>query len=208
MSDSPAIEKRRYKRLPASAWACARAEWETGETTLEGLAVKYGVSRRALQAHFRKASSAKGSKAKEIAKEVAAAVFAPLEFDKSERIRLGRETRNADYENALRVERAILAQLDEAEKDGPSAFRASAAIKTLSLAAQALERVQGLKWRALGLDRETETDELPRIEIVNLLEEDIAAIRDARESDGLECDSDDDDRDAAESDESVVVTEG
>ena len=38
-------------------------------------------------------------------------------------------------------------------------------IKVLSLAAQSLERTQAMKWKALGLDRVDETDELPQIDI-------------------------------------------
>ena len=75
-----------------------------------------------------------------------------------------------------------MAQVDEAQKDPAAAFRASAVIKTLSLAAQALERTTAMKWRSLGLDRVQDTSELPEIHIVNLTEDDIQELRRSQEA--------------------------
>jgi hypothetical protein len=60
--------------LTPSQWAEIRALWETGETTLNELSERYGVTTRTLQAHFAKQKAVKGSKAKEIAAAVTEAV--------------------------------------------------------------------------------------------------------------------------------------
>jgi hypothetical protein len=69
------MPKRKYKRLAAAEWAEARGLWETGEATLEELSLRFGITERALQAHFRKHSTIKGSKAKEVAAALAAPVL-------------------------------------------------------------------------------------------------------------------------------------
>ena len=60
----------------------------------------------------------------------------------------------------------FMAQLALAQKDPTRTHKAATAIKTLSLAAATLERTQGIRLRALGLDKEnTLPDEIPVLEI-------------------------------------------
>jgi hypothetical protein len=105
-----------------------------------------------------------------------------------------------------------MAQINEATKSPSAAFQASAAIKAFSLAAQALERLQNMTWRALGLERDEDTRELPIIEIVDLTEADLLKIRDEQQSENLDgsasgvASSDDDLGTGDESDE--IVMEG
>ena len=180
MKDSGA--KRTYNRLSPAVWAEIRALWETGESTLEELALRYSVTTRALQSHFHKNDTKKGAKAMIIAAKVKEAVFADSFEDHETKIAKGRENRAADFANASKIESLIMAQVDEAQKDPAAAFRASAVIKTLSLAAQALERTTAMKWRSLGLDRVQDTSELPEIHIVNLTEDDIQELRRSQEA--------------------------
>jgi hypothetical protein len=73
-----------------------------------------------------------------------------------------------------------MAQVHEAQKDPAASCRASGAIKALALAAQALERIHAMKWSALGLDRQEDTDELPGIIIEDLGEEELEQMRRAQ----------------------------
>ena len=190
MIDSGAT--RAYNRLSPAVWAEIRALWETGEPTLDELASRYSITTRALQSHFHKNGTMKGAEAMIIAAEVKGAVFADSFEDHETKIAKGRETRATDFANASKIESLIMAQVEEAQKDPASAFRASAALKALSVAAQALERTSAMKWRSLGLDRDQETDELPEIHIVNLTEDDIQEIRRSHEAGDDECDGSDD----------------
>jgi hypothetical protein len=164
------IEKRKYTKLSPVTWAEVRALWETGEPTLEELTSRYGVTTRALQSHFEKNKSIKGSKAREIAAAVQKEVFADCLFDEKTRGQTNREARLADFDHARTIENLIMAQLESAT-DPASAFKTSAAIKTLSLAAQALERTSAMKHKAIGpvIDEET----LPVIRFEDLTLEDI-----------------------------------
>jgi hypothetical protein len=157
--------KRKYSRLSPATWAEIRALWETGEPTLEGLSARYGVTTRTLQSHFAKHGTVKGAEAAKMAAAVRDGVFASDLDDRDTRIQKGRETRWSALANAEKIEALIMAQLEQAQIDAAAAFKASAMIKVLSLAAQSLERTQAMKWKALGLDRVDETDELPQIDI-------------------------------------------
>lgn len=176
--------KRPYKRLTPSVWAEIRALWETGEVTLAELADRYGVRTRTLQAHFDKHGTQKAAKAKEIASAVQAQIYAAAGFDLEARVQLGKEAQASSYGNAVAIERLIMAQLQEAQTSPANAFKAATAIKTLSLAAQALERVNGIKRSALGLDNlPPDQDELTVLQICELTEDEVEAIRSAQEND-------------------------
>jgi len=180
--------KRRYKRMSPMEWAEARAFWETGEITLEELALRFDVTERALQAHFKKHSTIKGSKAKEMAAAVRKEVFADILEDPAAMRAKGREARAAAYENATQIEGLIMAQLAEAQKDPGNAYRASSALRVLALATQALERTHSMKWASLGLDKLEDAQELPELPIIDYSEEQIEEIRRKQREDQSEGD--------------------
>jgi hypothetical protein len=176
MMKKPRTSARKYTRLNPSIWAKIRAAWETGEMTLEELGDEHGVSKRTLQTHFRKHASVKGSEAAAMAAAVKSAVFEDILGSSEVRIARGRETRIAAYEGAMRIEGLLNAQIEMAGKDPSSAYKALSATKLLAMAAQTFERTQAIKWKALGLDQDQDTDELPVIRIIDLSNEDIAEL--------------------------------
>jgi hypothetical protein len=154
--------KRKYTRLAPSVWAELRALWEIGDTTLAELSERYEVSRRAIQGHLSKHSSMKGAKAAEMAAVVQKEIFDEELEDKDTLVARAKETREAAYANAVTIQNLMMAQLQIAQKKPAQAFKAATAVKMLSLAAATLERVQAVKLRALGLDKENALpDELP-----------------------------------------------
>ena len=67
--------------------------WEVGDSTLEDLAARFGVSLRTIQAHVKKHGSVKGSKAAAMAMAIKEKVFEE-ELDDPERTkRRGKELR-------------------------------------------------------------------------------------------------------------------
>src|SRR5665811_215617 len=161
---SPGTHKptRKYVRLSLSVWAELRAYWESGDHTLAELSDRYGVSPRAIQSHLSKLGSIKGSKAAEMAAVVQKEIFKDELGDRDTLVFRAKETREATYANAKIVEGLIMAQLRIAQKDPTQAFKAATALKTLSLAASALERLHATKLRALGLDQKNALpNELP-----------------------------------------------
>jgi hypothetical protein len=175
--DESRMSKRRYKRMSPTEWAEARALWETGEVTLQELAVRFGVTERALQAHFKKSSIVKGCKAKEMAAAVQQAVFADIFEDPAITRAKEREARAAAYENATKIEKLIMGQLAEAQKDPANAHRASSALRALAIASQALERVHSMKWASLGLDKLDDAQELTELPMIDYTEKELDEIR-------------------------------
>jgi hypothetical protein len=152
------------------------------------LSEQFGVSTRALQMHFEKHGSVKGAKAAELAAAVKEQVFSDELEDKDLTVRRAKAAREAGYSNAVLVESLIISQLQLAMKDPAHALRAGSVIKMLHLAAGALERLHDLKWRSLGLDRDSVfQDELPVLRIEDLTREEIEKMRAERDEadDGL-----------------------
>jgi hypothetical protein len=163
--------------------------WETGEPTLAELSERYGVSTRTLQVHFEKHGTVKGSKAREIAAAIKEQVFGEMLDDPDLKLKRAKETREAAYRNAVVVENLVMAQLQEAQKDPATAYRAAAAIKSLSLAAATLERTHTLKWSALGLDRDSAlSDELPVLILQDLTKKEIEQMRASQTEDDVALD--------------------
>jgi hypothetical protein len=176
--------KRKYVRLSPSKWAELRAYWESGDYGLAELSDKYGVSQRAIQTHLKKLGSAKGLKAAEMAVVVRKEVFEEVLGHPDALVSRAKETREAAYTNAATVESLVMAQLELAQKDPTQAFKAATALKMLSLAAGVLERVQGVKLRALGLDKESAlSDEMPMLIMRDLSKEEIEGLRERDEAD-------------------------
>jgi hypothetical protein len=169
----PDEAKRKYVRLSPATWAEVDALWETGETTLEELSTGYGINTRSLQAHFEKFKIVKGSKASEILTAVKEVIYADFLDDRDVLIAKAKQSRANAFANAETIEGLVMTQIAEAQKDPSSAFKATGALKALTLAAQTLERTMKIKTAALGLDRMDDGTELPTITFIDLTEEEI-----------------------------------
>jgi hypothetical protein len=141
------------------------------------------VSPRAIQSHLKKLGSVKGAKAAEMAAVVQKEIFKEL-GDHDTLVIRAKDTRETTYANAKIIEDLMMAQLAIAQKDPTKAFKAATALKALSLAASALERLRATKSRALGLDKENALpDEMPVLMFRDLNKEELKALQDRDEAD-------------------------
>jgi hypothetical protein len=171
-------QKRRYTRLTPATWAEIRSHWEVGEVTLAELAERYSVSTRALQTHFSQHRTLKGAKAAALAQAVQAKVLEQELPDADLLVERARITRERAYRNASVVEDLVMAQLAQAQRSPEAAFKASAALKALSLAAGTLERAYALKSSVLRLDKDpTDGRELPKLILDDITQEEIDKIQ-------------------------------
>src|ERR1017187_1142339 len=169
--------KRKYNRLAPSDWAEICALWEIGDITLPDLAERYSVHTRTLQAHFTKHKVEKGSKAAALAISVKKEIYSSGLGDKDLTIQRARETREKAYKNANAVEGLIMATLDAMRKDPSKTLGLTSKLKALALAAAGLERIHGLKFRTLGLDKDLPIhDEMPVLTFRDLSNEEIEAL--------------------------------
>lgn len=178
-----AKEKRKYVRLSGAQWAEVDALWELGDTTLPDLSNQFGVSTRTLQAHFEMNGVVKGSKAQEISQEIKAEIFSRASENMGDIAKLAGETNQRAYVHAVAIEKMLINQLERAAASPADAYRTATAIKSLSLAAQTMERLVGLKYKALGIDRnELLAQELPELKIRYISSEEALEMRKAQEA--------------------------
>lgn len=175
--------KRKYVRLSNETWAEIDAIWELGEGTLPELADRYGVSTRTLQAHFEKCGIVKGSKGRELALEVKAEIFSRASENMKDIAKLAGETKRQAYVSSLAIESLLLEQLKIAASTPAEAYRTATTIKSLALAAQATERLLGIKYKALGLNRDERlVEELPEIKFTYITAEQAEQMRREQEA--------------------------
>jgi hypothetical protein len=126
----------------------------------------------------------KGEKAAEMAAVVQKEIFKDELGDRDTLVYRAKETREATYANAKIIEDLMMAQIENAKKDPREAYKAATAVKMLSLAASALDRLHATKLRALGLDREDALpDDLPVLTFRDLTSTELEALREPDEGD-------------------------
>ena len=162
------MTKRRYTRLSPATWSEIRAHWELGEVTLPELADRYAVAERTLQSHFAKHRTVKGAKAAEVAATIRQKVFEEELPDVDLVKGRAKDVRERAYRNATALEELVMNQVEIARSDPGQAMRAATIIKGLAIAANALDRLHDLKFRALGLDKVVDEEELPVLRIIEL----------------------------------------
>ena len=179
--------KRNYNRLVPSTWAEICALWEIGDVTLPEMAERYSVSTRTLQTHFAKHKVEKGSKAAALATSVKEEIYDTGLGDKDLTIQRARETREKAYKNACAVEEQIMGTVDAMGKASSKTLGLTSKVKALALAAAGLERIHGLKSRALGLDKDLPIgNEMPVLVIRDLNEDEIKALHQNDDEDEAE----------------------
>jgi hypothetical protein len=179
--------KRNYNRLAPSTWAEICALWEIGDVTLPELAERYSVSTRTLQTHFAKHKVEKGSKAAALATSVKEEIYDTGLGDKDLTIQRARETREKAYKNACAVEEQIMGTVDAMGSASSKTLGLTSKLKALALAAAGLERIHGLKFRALGLDKDLPIhDEMPVLTFRDLSDDEIKALHQDDDEDEAE----------------------
>ncbi|GJD31901.1 hypothetical protein PMNALOAF_3165 [Methylobacterium adhaesivum] len=176
MTAQPA--KRRYTRLNEAEWAEAEAVWASGAASLPELSHRFGTSERGLQARFARRGIEKGQAAKALAAQVVARVAEEQAAQVGTLAERATTIREATYAHAVKVEGMIVARLDAAAADPAQTFAAAAAIKMLTNAASALERLHSLKRSALGIsDDDVNDDEIPVLVIRDMTDTEIEDMR-------------------------------
>ncbi|MBB3997863.1 hypothetical protein [Aureimonas pseudogalii] len=183
MEDDAETTTRKYIRLTETEWAECEALWETGDATLAELADQYGVAVRTLQSRFERHGVVKGRAASALAADVRERVNEAM-GDPGDLASRAIDIRELTFANAEKIERLIMAQLATAQTDPGAAYKAGTAIKTLSLAAGALQRLHDLKRSALGLsDSDVLGKEIPELVIRDITTTEIEIIQNGGEDD-------------------------
>jgi len=191
-------------RLSAADWEKLVAEYESSLTvSVIDLAVKWGVSRTAIQMHFKRLkdkgySVARGSKAVGASKPTAGPAAEPTWEDKRRaRIEIVRED---SYKTTRALRQLNIGLVVEAKRAGASFATIKEQLRALRIA-MATE-IEGSNHDLMNLEaaKNSDPNELPEIRIINLTDEDIKELRAGDEDDSPEMP-------ALELEEEVVVIE-
>lgn len=183
-----------YHRLTDAQWSEAGVLWERGEASLRELSERFGVREETLSRGLKARGHEKGAKAEEHSKNVAEHVEKTLMNDAAAMAARIRATKEDHYKYAETLAKLIMKEIIEAQRNSRPVALAHDSIKTLRMAAQALQTVRGERWVLLGLDKDdAEADELPELLVSVLNEEKIAEIQQGtNELDELDLDGLDD----------------
>jgi predicted DNA-binding ribbon-helix-helix protein len=201
------------RRLSQREWLEAKALWELGNSTLDELSARYGISRDAISRRFRRDGVIKGSRASEQAREVAKQV---AEQDKADSVMLLariKETRENHYEWSTTLAKMAVREIAEAIKNKREIAACIPNLKAIQLAAQVVKTSREERYALLGLDKGMDpSDEIPELIISEMTAEEIHAAQRAvaMGDDGMEMlsESADEDQDFESDGENEVIDEG
>lgn len=183
-------EEKKPIKLTDEQWAEARTLCETGVMRGSEIARKFGVTASAVSQHFTANGVTFGSKRASLAAAVTAATagkiaetVAPFAAKRVERIE---ETKSQHYQYSAWIAQETMRLIAEAKKGGHAISTVANDIKTLRFAAATLATTRLERYTVLEADKHTDVDELPSIEIIDLTDQQIKALRDAALMDDLD----------------------
>lgn len=170
------------RRLTPKEWAKAEAMYESGEYTLEAIATEFGVHALTVQRHMAKEGIEKGSRADEVKRRVVEAMDKEIDEDAEVLKKRIRETKEQHYRLNQAIDLGIQTEIVTAKQEGRSPASTMNNVKALKLMAETLKITRESRYTILGLDdTNNDTEELPTLEIREMFDEEIAAIREAQE---------------------------
>ncbi|EJL8716159.1 hypothetical protein N7I40_004108 [Vibrio parahaemolyticus] len=168
------------KRMSAKDWIKAEAMYESGDYSLEQIAEQFGVHKITVQRHMKSKGIEKGAAAKRIKEKVEKRLEEAAEAEIDVTTQRIQEVKERHYTLNTTIDKKITREIIEAEKDGRPISTAHANIKTLKLAAETLRITRGNEYDILGVTDEPGDDDLPTLEVREMLEDEIAEIRDGQ----------------------------
>lgn len=207
---STAEKDTKYARLTARQWAEAEGLWERGEVTLSQLAERYGKDVSAFTKHFKKKSLSKGSKSHEVKEKVEAAIEKSIASEAEITVQRIKETKDDQYKMAKTLGALAFSEVVQARQSGRPVASATANLKAIELALNAVGKSLQQRWTILGLDSGEHVDEsqLPELFIAQLSDEEISDIQKAQGEDPTMVSLDDEidvlDEDEGSEEEAVV----
>lgn len=168
-------------RMTPNLWAQAESLYESGEYTLEGIAEKFDVHVATVQRHMKKNGINRGARAEAIKEKVSQKIAEVVAEEVDIQTRRVQETKEEHYRINQAIDKRVAREIILAEQEGRSIATAFPVFKALKLAAEVVKITRDNRYSILGIDNENgEDDELPSLEVREMLDEEIAAIRDAQ----------------------------
>ncbi|MGU5794253.1 hypothetical protein ACV1DW_15590 [Aeromonas hydrophila] len=166
------------RRLTPKEWAKAESLYESGEFNLDQIAAEFGVHPITVQRHMKAHGIEKGAKAAEIKEKVTEKMKDAAEEDASIIAQRIRETKEEHYRLNQAIDKRIVREMVGVESEGRSVATSLGVFKALKTAAETLKITRENRYTVLGIiDNDVLDDELPTLEVRDMMEEEIEAIR-------------------------------
>lgn len=192
------------RRLTPKEWAKAESLYESGEYSLDQIAKEFGIHVITVQRHMKGHGIEKGSRSAEIKGAVADKIRSEAEKDASIIAQRIQETKEEHYRLNQAIDKRLVREMVSAESEGRSVATSMPVIKTLKLIAETIKITRENRYTVLGIsDDDVSDDELPALEVREMLDEEVEEIREkqaaqAREMGVLGEEQGDDDDDVIE----------
>ena len=165
------------KRLSAKDWIKAEAMYESGDYSLEQIAETFSVHKLTVQRHMKSKGIEKGAAAKRLKEKIDARAEEAAEEEVDETTRRIQEVKERHFMLNTTIDKKITKELIEAEREGRPISTAHNNLKSYKLMAETLKITRSNEYEILGITDDLADDELPDLEIRDMLEEEIAEMR-------------------------------
>lgn len=180
------------RRLTPREWAKAEAMYESGDFTLDQIADEFKVHTITVQRHMKSKGVEKGSRANEVKKRVADKLDAEVDADAEILKQRIKETKEEHYRLNKAIDSRITREIVLSEQEGRTIASTINSVKTLKLMAETLKITRENRYTILGVDADNGADdELPTLEVREMWEEEIEAMRNQQSSQAKEMGLDD-----------------
>lgn len=175
------------RRLTPKEWAKAESLYESGEYSLDKIAAEFGIHAITVHRHMKANGIEKGAKAAAIKDRVSEKMAEEAESEASLVAQRIRETKEEHYRINQAIDKRIVREMVSVESEGRSIATSLGVFKALKTAAETIKLTRENRYTVLGIiDNDTNDDELPTLEVRDMLEEEIEAIRDQQRAQALE----------------------
>ncbi len=175
------------RRLTPKEWAKAESLYESGEYTLDQIAEEFGVHAITVHRHMKAHGVEKGAKAADVKGAVSDKIREEAEKDASIIAQRIQETKEEHYRLNQAIDKRIVREVVTAESEGRSVAASMNVIKTLKLMAETLKITRENRYTVLGITNDDVTDdELPALEVREMLDEEVEEIRDKQARQAVE----------------------
>lgn len=182
------------RRLTPKEWAKAETMYESGEFTLDQIADEFGVHTITVQRHMKSKGIEKGSRADAVKRRLNEKMDKEIDEDAEVLKQRIKETKEEHYRLNKAIDGRLTREIVLTDQEGRQIASTINNVRALKLIAETLKITRENRYVILGVDAEgSAEDELPTLEVREMWEEEIEAIRNQQRAQAEEMGLDEED---------------
>lgn len=180
-------KSKKKRRLTPSQWASAQAMYSSGEYTLEEIANKYDVHAVTVQRRMKKHNIERGAAADAIKQKIEEKIEEAAETEVNITLKEISETKSEHLRILKAIDKRVIREMVTCETEGRAIATSMGNLKALKTMTDILEKTRLGRYKILGIDElEADSDELPILEVREMLDIEIDEIRNRQQQDAQE----------------------